>query len=236
MMNETIMYLHPNGLAEASYRQAAYFQERSQLEVPLRKFACFAAIFAFSLLTTFASAQQGDAMFGFGTLMSSGSYSSSSSTFSPFEEKGGLYPNISADVIFHRRIGAAFNVSWRGSQGNYQNGYEAFRPILYDFDAMYEPRIGKKIGLDLQAGIGAASTRFYQNAIVSCSYFSGCINYTTSSHFMTHLGGGVRYYVWGHAFVRPEINYYYVRNNYEFDTGNLFRVGASIGYTIGGPE
>lgn len=230
------MHQHPKVLAAASYRHGSYFQERLHTEVPLRKFFFLVTISAFSLIASLASAQQGDAMFGFGTLMSSGSYNANSTTFSPFEEKGGLYPSISADVIFRHRIGAAFNVAWRGSQGNYENGYEAFRPILYDFDAMYQPRIGKKIGLDLQAGIGSASTRFYQNQVVSCSYFSGCINYNTDSHFMTHIGGGIRYYFWGHVFVRPEIHYYYVNNNYEFNTGNLFRAGASIGYTIGGPE
>src|SRR5580658_3336770 len=107
------------------------------MEVPLRKFAFLATIFAICLLPSLATAQQGDATFGFGTLTSSSNINLSSTTFSPFEEKGGLYPSISADVIFHRRIGAAANVSWRGSQGNYYNGYETFRPIFYDFDAMY---------------------------------------------------------------------------------------------------
>lgn len=200
----------------------------------MRKLALAALIFVLSFVANLAYAQQGDAMFGFGTLMSK-SYSNSSSTFSPFEEKGGLYPNIGADVIFHRRIGFAFEVAWRGAQGNYLNGYETFRPILYDINAEYQPRLGRKAGLDLMAGIGGAATRFYQNQITSCSYFSGCINYVTSHHFMTHLGGGIRYYVWNHVFVRPEIHYYYVNNNFEFNTPHLFRAGASIGYTIG-PE
>jgi hypothetical protein len=50
---------------------------------------------------------------------------------------------------------------------------------------------------------------------------------------MEDLGGGIRYYVWHHLFVRPEIHYYHIQNNVEFNTDNLFRVGASIGYTIG---
>jgi hypothetical protein len=201
----------------------------------LRKLALAGSLVALFFLANLANAQQADAMLGFGTLTSS-SYNNTSGSFQPFEEKGGLYPAISADVIFHRRIGFGFEVAWRGSQGNYLNGYEAFRPILYDFNAVYQPRLGKKLGLDLMGGIGGAATRFYQNQITSCSYFSGCINYVTSDHFMTHIGGGIRYYVWHHVFVRPEIHYYYVNNNFEFNTPNLFRVGGSIGYTIGGPE
>jgi len=36
--------------------------------------------------------------------------------------------------------------------------------------------------------------------------------------------------------VRPEVRYYYINNNTsDFTSNNVFRAGASIGYTIG-PE
>jgi hypothetical protein len=48
------------------------------------------------------------------------------------------------------------------------------------------------------------------------------------------LGAGLRYYVHGHIFVRPEVRYYKIFNNtVDFTSGNVIRVGASIGYTIG---
>ena len=48
------------------------------------------------------------------------------------------------------------------------------------------------------------------------------------------VGGGIRYYVWGHVFVRPEGHFYHIVNNTaEFSNNNVIRVGASIGYTIG---
>jgi opacity protein-like surface antigen len=51
---------------------------------------------------------------------------------------------------------------------------------------------------------------------------------------MEDLGAGVRYYVWHHFFVRPEVRYYHIQNNTdEFNSSNIFRVGGSIGYTIG---
>jgi hypothetical protein len=222
------MHLHPNALTEASYRQAHCFQARPKLEVPLRKSVLFATIFAFSLIASFASAQQGDAYFGFGTLTSPGAASCNFSGGCP--EKGGLYPNVGADVIFHHRIGAAFDVAWRGGQGNY-GGYP-YRPILADFNAVYQPRLGKKIGLDLVGGVGWQSTRFYSSQY-SCSFYS-CTNYNSTDHFLVDVGGGLRYYVWGHFFVRPEARYYWVNNNTnEFTGNNLFRVGASIGYTLG---
>jgi hypothetical protein len=203
------------------------------LEVPLRKFALIAAVFAFAILSTAAFAQQGDVGFGFGTIMSPGAAQCNSISGCP--EKGGLYPNVSADVIFHRRIGFAYDVTWRGGQGAYGGpGGQPFRPIINTFDAIYQPRVSKKVGLDLKAGIGIQSTRFYSGNYV-CG-FTGCINYSTSDHFLFNVGGGIRYYVWNHMFVRPEVNYYAIHNNTaDFSSNNVIHVGATIGYTIGGP-
>jgi opacity protein-like surface antigen len=196
----------------------------------LRKFALFAAVVAVLGFASLASAQQGDAMFGFGTLMSSGTCNNNTG-FCP--EKGGLYPNVGADVIFHQRLGIGFDVAWRGSQASYPGFANLpFRPILYSFNGVYQPRITKKVGADVFAGLGWQSTRFY-SANYTCSYFS-CTNYASSNHFLIDAGAGLRYYFWGHVFVRPEIRYYYVNNNTnDFSSNNLFRAGASIGYTIG---
>lgn len=197
----------------------------------MRKFALFATVVAVLAFASLASAQQGDAMFGFGTLMSSGSCNNNTGLC---PEKGGLYPNVGADVIFHKRVGIAFDVAWRGGQGNYAGIGLPYRPILYTFNGAYQPRISKKIGGDLFGGIGWQSTRFY-SANYNCSYFS-CTNYSSSNHFLVDAGAGIRYYFWGHVFVRPEVRYYFVNNNTaDFTGNNLFRVGASIGYTIG-PE
>jgi hypothetical protein len=198
----------------------------------LRKLAIFASVCAFFFLAQFASAQQADIMFGGGTLLSP---SSSSSSLNP-SENGGAYLNIDGDVVgFKKRFGLNIGTSFRASQGDYGSGTGiTFRPILTDFNALYQPHLGKKIGLDIFGGIGVASSRFYVPQIVSCNIGSGCINYTSSNHFMEDLGGGIRYYVWHHFFVRPEVHYYHIQSNTdEFNSNNAVRVGASIGYTIG---
>jgi len=203
----------------------------------VRKFAFFAAVFALSLLANLASAQQGDVALGFGTIVAPSSSSSSCPTFSVTcvgPEKGGLYPTISGDVIFHRRIGFNFEASWRGKQGLASaNGGQLYRPILFDFNGIFQPRLGKKVGADLLAGIGWQTTRFYQYTYtVNCLDFGSC--YVSNNHFLVHFGGGIRYYVWGHMFVRPEAHLYHILNNTDvFTNTNVVRVGASIGYTIG---
>jgi Outer membrane protein beta-barrel domain len=197
----------------------------------LRKLAILASVCAFFFLAQFASAQQADIMFGGGTLLSS---SNNNSSLNP-SENGGAYLNIDGDVVFKKRFGLNIGTSFRASQGDYGSGTGiTYRPILTNFNALYQPRLGKKLGLDLFGGIGIASSRFYVPQIVSCNIGSGCINYTSSNHFMEDLGGGIRYYVWHHFFVRPEVHYYHIQSNTdEFNSNNAVRVGASIGYTIG---
>jgi hypothetical protein len=201
----------------------------------LRKSAFLAAaICGFLLFASFASAQQADFSFGVGTLTSPGNFTSTNTTFT-VPEKGGAYPAVGFDVIFHKRIGLGFEAAWKASQGAYGgcDGCQPFRPILYDVNGVFQPRFGKKVGADLMAGIGAQSTRFY---LPYCTNGFTCSNYTSSNHFDIHLGGGIRYYFWHHLFVRPELHYYRVFNNTdEWSSDNLIRVGASIGYTLG-PE
>lgn len=197
----------------------------------MRKFAFLTIVLSLPLLfATFAAAQQGDVMLGFGTVMSPGAEACNFNTGCP--EKGGLYPNIGADVVFHKRVGFGFDVAWRGSQGSYGGtGGIPYRPIIFNFDGIYQPRISKKAGVDLMGGIGWQSTRFYSGSY-TCNYFN-CINYTSSNHFLVHLGGGLRYYFWHHVFIRPEAHYYWINNNTnDFTSNNILRVGASIGYTI----
>ena len=200
----------------------------------MRKIASFAPLLVFLLVAPFASAQQGDIFFGGGTLLSSAP-PSGALFFQPPAEKGGTYLDIGGDVVgFRHRLGFNIETAWKASQGIYAGENETYRPILTDFNALFQPKLGKKIGLDLMGGIGVAATRFYVPEITSCSYFSGgCINYTSSDHFLEHLGAGVRYYFWHHFFVRPEVHYYHIQNNIEFNSDSVFRVGASLGYTIG---
>jgi len=200
----------------------------------LRKFAFVAALFAVCLLVNLASAQQADVALGFGTMMAPGAAACNLTTGCP--EKGGLYPNVGVDVIFHRRIGFAYDVSWRGGAGNYGGTGQPYRPILNDFNAVFQPRLGKKVGADLFGGIGWQDTRYYSFQYTSnCIYFGAC--FSSSDHFLVDVGGGLRYYFWHHAFIRPELHYYWIHNNIaDFNSGNIVRVGASIGYTIGGPQ
>jgi hypothetical protein len=120
--------------------------------------------------------------------------------------------------------------AFRYKQGLY-NGYQRYRPVLSDVNAVYARHADAKTSADLMAGIGVETLTFY-NQFSHC-LFAACPTLISSNHFLLHAGGGLRYYFFGHFFARPEAHYYYVVGNSEFHSGNVLRLGASIGYTFG---
>jgi hypothetical protein len=195
---------------------------------------------ALLLFFTTLSHAQVDIAVGGGITLASKSTSASEAAIPP-TEKGGIYPAIGVNVLLKNdyalkhRLGLNVETSWRYHEGDYY-GYEKYRPILTDVNALFQPKLTKKIGLDFTAGLGIADTRFYLPGTTACVSAPGTC-YTSSNHFMEHLGAGIHYYVWHripNVFIRPEIHYYHIQDNFEFHSDNLLRAGASIGYTFGG--
>lgn len=190
-----------------------------------------AALFAVS-----AQAQEFHGAFGFGTVKAPGVSTDSNGNVFP-SVSGGLYPSFSGIFILKHHIGFGGEVSWRAHRAIYAQSsgnslFEApYRPIFYDFNAVYGTKFGKKFGGDVMAGIGGEDLRFY-TPYFTCSAFSGCTNYQSSNHFAGHFGADIRYYFWGHAFIRPEAHYYVIRNNVEFNGANVARFAVSIGYSF----
>jgi hypothetical protein len=184
----------------------------------------------FLFLAQFASAQQVDIFMGGGTLESPSATNGSNPSMG-----GGTYLNLGGDVLPVKHFGVNVETAWLATQGVYETGLN-YRPILTDFNFLYQPHLGKRIGLDLMAGIGAADTRFYTPG----ASYAGYANYSSTDHFMEHFGGGIRFYVWRHVFIRPEVHYYHIQDNNSptdngyFNSNSAVRVGASAGYTFGG--
>ena len=145
-------------------------------------------------------------------------------------QRGGLFPSISADVLFlhHHQIGVQGEVAWRASQNLYADTLP-FRPILYDFNAIFAPRLGKRTQAEVMAGFGGEDLRFYGQ--INCT-FVGCTDYVSSNHLTGHIGAGIRLYVWHNVFVRPEAHFYGIHNNNEFPSSNANRFAVSIGYSL----
>lgn len=189
----------------------------------LLSFAC-AALAAFSNL---AQAQKIDLAFGISTIDAPGA-SAASGNHQPVSLTGGTYTGFSGDVLFYHNLGFGSEIYWKANQGNYGGDPTLpFRPIFFDFNAVYSPKLASHAYLELSGGIGALDTRFYCS---TCS--NGITNFVSDKHFMTDFGAGIKFYPKGGFFVRPEARLYLVNNNQFFSSPRVTRYGLSIGYTF----
>jgi hypothetical protein len=195
-------------------------------KIALLSLTCASLLFSLSRL---ALAQHGDIMVNGGELESLTALTDVA-TFQPPQEKIGLYVGVEGEYVPARhRFGLNLESSWRYHRGDYY-GYETYRPFFTDANALYQSKITKKVGLDLIGGIGVASNRFY---LLGPCGIPGCVNYTSSNHFMEDLAFGIRYPFLHHLFVRPEVHYYHIHSNQGFNSDNVFRGAVSIGYRWG---
>ena len=154
-------------------------------------------------------------MIGFGTMLSPGAEGCGSPNFTNFVWPGARRPlsNLSADVIFHRRVGIGLRCSMGGLLGTCRRTGASLTARFFSTSMVFTSlSSSKKVGADLFGGIGWQTTRFYQYQNTSnCVYFGAC--YKSSNRFVD-AGAGIRYYVWGHFFVRPEVHYYHDREQH----------------------
>ena len=129
------------------------------------------ALLALLVILAFKAAQaQMDVAFGASTL-NSAFITTPSIIFGPQPLNGGTYLSISGNQIFFKdQFGVGGEISWKASQALYA-GYQPYRPIFWDFNGVWVPKIGKRAAGEFQAGIGAESIRFYNN-FYTCNFVS----------------------------------------------------------------
>jgi hypothetical protein len=204
-------------------------------EIRLRKSLISLALGFTLLYAASLQAQEFDGALGFGTVKAPAGSNGFPS------QSGGLYIsfNGNARLWMHHHLGFGGEVASRLRQAPYSTSFGTlgYRPIFYDFNAVYGGTwLKKRIGGDIMAGIGGQDNRFYTGSY-NCN-FTGCTNYESANHFAWHFGADVRLYVYGHAFIRPEAHYYVVHNSGEFSGFQVFnntnasRYAISIGYTF----
>jgi len=182
---------------------------------------------AVSAFSNLAQAQKIDIGFGVGTTLAPAANSNGPSL------AGGAYPGFSGDFLFWHNLGVGGEVFFRGSQNSGFEGLTGFnyRPVFWNINAVYSPKLASHTYLELVGGIGALDTHIYQCNIggITCG---GTSIISSSNHFDADLGGGIKFYLKGGFFIRPEARVYFVNNNTDYSSGHAARVGASIGYTF----
>jgi hypothetical protein len=210
---------------------------KQRLRVAILLSITCAAVAAFSNL---AQAQKIDVGFGVSTVLAPSASSCSGNCQIPQGLGGGAYPGFNGDVLFWHNLGVGAEVFWRGSQGGGAYAAEqdaTYRPIFYNFNGVYSPKIAHRVYGELVAGVGVMSTRLYQcetGSGTGCGIAGGNTAVAASHHFDADFGGGIKFYVLHGLFVRPEARFYWINNDTNFSGSYATRVGASIGYTFGG--
>jgi hypothetical protein len=151
----------------------------------------------------------------------------------------GLFGTFGADFMWKEHLGFGGEYSWRVRQGPFapQEGF-TYRPAFYDFNAIYHPLAkGKRVVPELQGGLGGVNTKFYFSQTgcvfgsVACQTLSQYVS--SSNHFQLHFAGGVRFYVKGGIYLRPQFDGRWVHNFVEFGSDFVPQYSVAIGYTFG---
>ena len=202
----------------------------------------FAILFAFTCAavtacSNFAQAQKIDIGFGVSTMIAPGaSFVDGVENFPSLS--GGAYPGVSGDVLFYHNLGVGAEVFWRAGNTACADSIcgtgsgITYRPVLYNFNAVYSPKLASHVYLELVGGVGALDTHYSACTLsgVSCG---GSQLISSSNHFDVDLGGGIKLYLTRGFFVRPEARFYWVNNGTDdYSSNHSARVGASIGYTF----
>ena len=184
---------------------------------------------ALAALSNFAQAQRMDIAFGVSTTDAPGISNANGVDHLPVSLTGGAYPGFSGDVLFFHNAGVGAEFFWKASQSDYAGQGFNYRPVLWNVNAVYSPKLASHAYLELVGGIGALSTRYYTGT--TCGVYN-CSNYQSINHFDADFGGGIKIYPTHNFFVRPEARFYLINNNLEFSSNHVARYGISIGYTF----
>jgi hypothetical protein len=200
--------------------------------------AAVACFFILIFLTSLAHAQRFDVYFGVGTTQvgaANTSYvDSNTGDLISLPHMGGAFGTFGGEVMIKPSFGIGGQVSLRFAQGDFA-GF-GLRPIFYDFNGIWTPmmhKIDKKVVPEFQGGFGGVNLRFYDPSFYYYDYNSG--RYTnfsgSSNHFQLHAAAGLRFKVKPRVWLRPQVDYHWVRNLNEFGSNNVFSYSLAIGFS-----
>lgn len=150
----------------------------------------------------------------------------------------GTFGTFGADYMWKKHLGFGGEYSWRLSQGAFAPQEDVtYRPAFYDFNVIWHPIDVARVVPEIQGGIGGVNTKFYEtesgclSGAIACSTLSEY--FASSNHFQIHFSGGVRFYVKGGLYIRPQVDVHWVNNFVEFGSDWVPEYTVAIGYTFG---
>jgi hypothetical protein len=153
---------------------------------------------------------------------------------------GGVFGVFGVDFMFKPHLGVNGEYAFRFAQAPYLPlGGLKFRPGFYDFNAVWEPTSGsdRHIVPVIEGGIGGARVALYVVQSVSVTGITSNFSYPAginANHFQLHGALGVKLYVKGNMFIKPQFDFHYVTHlTDQFGRNWVPQITAAIGYTFG---
>jgi hypothetical protein len=151
---------------------------------------------------------------------------------------GGVFGVFGVDFMLKAHLGFNGEYAFRFAQANFlPNAGLKMRPGFYDFNVVYQPLSGKRIVPVVEGGIGGARMALYVTtpcsiANINCTYNQPAgIN---ANHFQVHGAVGVKLYVKGNIFIKPQFDIHYVTHlTDQFGRDWVPEYTVAVGYTFG---
>ena len=209
--------------------------------------AAFLALFLL-IGAQLASAQGVSAYFGLGSATNSATTSPTCGAKQIFDDvtgfcepgptMGGAFGVIGADFMIKPHFGVNGEYSFRFGQADYLPAAALkVRPTFYDFNAVFQPYAGdKRIVPVIEGGIGGAKLSLYfnqQGCVTSiCQNSSQVV--ATANHFLLHGAVGVKIYVKGGIFIKPQFDARWVHHlDQQYGRNFVPEYTVAVGYTFG---
>jgi len=185
-----------------------------------------------------AQGPQANVYIGLGTAMDSSNGESLNplgTGFATTPEMTGLFATVGGGFMLTNHFGAGAEINWRAGSGDYAG--LNYRPVFYDFNAIWQPIKTKRFVPEVQAGIGGVHVGFTANQ-TECSEIVGCstvsLGSESSSHFQVHMALAARLYLTPHIFLRPAVDAHWVNNFFQFGSNWVPEYTMGLGYSFGG--
>jgi hypothetical protein len=152
---------------------------------------------------------------------------------------GGLFGGFGVTVMFKKHLGVDGEYVFRFQRAPYlPDDSLEMRPTFYDLNAVWEPFSGKGRFIPfLQGGLGGANVKLYSSqstSLTGVTSTSGFPAGSDTSHFQLHGAIGMKVYVHGNLFVKPQFDIRYVPHlNDEFGSNTVLGYMIHVGYTFG---
>ncbi len=147
----------------------------------------------------------------------------------------GFFLGFGGDIMFREHFGV-------GAEINFQPVHQDYGPLksrqsFVDINGIYEPLVSKRAIVQLQGGIGSATTSFNinQNQCVGTAVCTNEVSSVGSStHFQVHFGAGLQIPIKERFFVRPQFDLHYVTNfTDQFGSNWVPEATVAVGYHFG---